>query len=302
MGRLFWASVMLVSVLLMSHQVSADETPSPLNGIWHPVNAAMMGQELPKEVRDGIVLKLDGEQYSVTVNGTPDKGTFEIDRKSVPHRMTITGKVGPNQGKTLLAIFEMTKSETLRVCYDIKGLAFPAAFKSEPESTHYLVEYRRELPKGAELSGFVVDVPDSDAFDLVTADKKTYRIRLNGIDAPELDQSFGLKAQAALKELIHEQTVRVITQGEDRVGQIISDVYFHPKTTAATDAEIQLNSHLVENGLAWHFVRFAPDNELLATSEKQARTTKLGLWAEVDPISPWDWRRQKAETKKPGSK
>ena len=94
----------------------------------------------------------------------------------------------------------------------------------------------------------------------------------------------------------------MITQGEDRVGQIISDVYFHPKTTAATDAEIQLNSHLVANGLAWHFVRFAPDNELLATSEKQARTTKLGLWAEVDPISPWDWRRQKAETKKPGSK
>lgn len=298
MGRGLWTRIILASVLLMSHRVSADEPSSSLDGIWHPVTAVLMGQELPKDVRDGIVLKLDGNQYSVTVNGTPDKGTCEIDHKTVPHRITITGKVGPNQGKTLLAIFEMTESDMMRVCYDMTGAAFPTEFKSEPDTTHYLVEYRRELPKGAELSGVVTEVPDSDALDLITAEKKAYRIRLNGIDAPEKEQPFGLKAQAGLKELVHESTVRVVTQGEDRAGQIIGDVYFYPKAAAATDPEIQLNAHLVASGFAWHFVRFAPDNELLASSEKEARMRKRGLWADANPVSPWDWRRQKADEKK----
>lgn len=298
MSRLLLTLVVLTLCLVPGIPVSADERASDLDGIWHPMTAVLMGQELPQEVREGIVLKLAGDQYTVTVNGTPDKGACVVDRESVPHRMTITGKVGPNQGKTLLAIFEMTESGSMRVCYDVIGAAFPAEFKSEPKTTHYLVEYRRELPKGAELKGIVTSVPDSDSFDLLTADGKSYRVRLNGIDAPELEQSFGVNAQAALKELVHETTVRVVTQGEDRVGQIIGDVYFHPKNAAASDREAQLNSQLVSAGFAWHFVRFAPDNELLSTNEKEARMKKRGLWAEPDPMSPWDWRRQKADEKR----
>ncbi|MFN9717964.1 MAG: thermonuclease family protein [Planctomycetota bacterium] len=297
------ASKMKVVALLsfMTFQSSAifaqddSKQQRETDGIWHPITAVLGGQEMDENTREGIVLKLEGQQYSVTVNGTPDKGTCEIDMAAKPARMTITGTVGPNQGKTLLAIFEFTTSDRMRVCYDVTGREFPSQFKSESGTTHYLVEYRKELPKGAELKGKVADVPDADVLLVRTTDNQLIRVRLNGIDAPELQQAFGDKVQEQLESLVGGQSVRVVTQGEDRVGQIIGDVYFREKDAEETDPEVFLNVNMVEQGLAWHFVRYAPDNQELAGAEKDARQKKAGLWSEGEPVAPWDWRRQEQE-------
>jgi micrococcal nuclease len=293
------STLFAAALLIVAQQgVHGFQEPGPTDGIWHPVTAVLGGQEFPKPVLDSIVLKITGEQYAVTVNGTPDKGSCVVDTSNTPHRMTITGKVGPNQGKTLLAIFEVTGEGILRVCYDLTGKEFPTEFKAPAGTMHYLVEYRKELAAGAELSGRVLSVPDSDVIELQTEDKKTFRVRLNGIDAPEMNQLFGLKSKELLTSLVGEKTVRVVTQGEDRTGQIIGDVYFKGDKSVATDEDVHLNAHMVVNGLAWHFVRFAPDNKTLAESEKQAREKKAGLWSEADPVAPWDWRRQQAEKQK----
>lgn len=272
----------------------ADET-APTDGTWHPVTAVMGGREFPKEIRESIVLKLDGDQYSATVNGTPDKGTCTIDASVTPHRMTIKGTVGPNQGKTLLAIFEISDKGLLRVCYDLSGKVFPQEFKSPAGTMQYLVEYRKELPDGAEISGTVVDLPDSDVLLLRTEDKVLHRIRLNGIDAPELKQEFGETSRTELASLAKEKSVRVVTHSEDRSGQIIGDVYLKLSDSAE---ETFLNVHLVTQGLAWHFVRYAPDNKALADAEKSAREAKAGLWKEGTPVAPWDWRRQQTDSAK----
>ena len=87
----------------------------------------------------------------------------------------------------------------------------------------------------------------------------------------------------------------MVTQGEDRIGQIIGDVYFQIE---ANKPELQLNRELVERGWAWHFVRYAPDNKPLAEAEQRARAAGKGLWVEEKPIAPWDWRRQQAESPK----
>lgn len=275
------------------HAVRASET----DGIWHPVTAVVGGQPIPKEVLETIVLKISGNQYSVTVNGTPDKGTCIVDNSTTPSQMTITGTVGPNQGKTMLAILEITDDQMLRVCYDLSGKEFPKEFKAVEGTLHYLAEYRRELPKGAELKGQVLGVPEGDAIDLKTTDNKTYRIRLNGIDAPELQQAFGTESKDAVAKLISQKTVRVVTQGEDRIGLIIGDVFFSADEPANSNSEIHLNNYLVANGTAWHYVRFAPDNNTLADSQERARKKHLGLWSEANPTAPWDWRRQQAEKK-----
>lgn len=295
-----YRSTLFAAALLIFAQQSVHgfQEPGPTDGIWHPVTAVLGGQEFPKPVLDSIVLKLTGDQYSVTMNGTPDKGSCVVDTSNTPHRMTITGKVGPNQGKTLLAIFEVTDNAILRVCYDLTGKEFPTEFKAPAGTMHYLVEYRKELPAGAELSGRVLSVPDGDVIELQTDDKKTFRVRLNGIDAPEMDQPFGMKSKESSTGLVGEKTVRVVTQGEDRAGQIIGDVYLNGAKSATTDDDIHLNTYLVANGLAWHFVRFAPDNKTLAASEKQAREKKAGLWSEADPVAPWDWRRQQGRKAK----
>ncbi|MBL8820294.1 MAG: thermonuclease family protein [Planctomyces sp.] len=279
-------------------QQKEDSEEISTDGIWHPVTAVMSGMEMSQEVRDGIVLKLSGQQYSVTVNGTPDKGVCELDLTTKPSRMTIKGTVGPNQGKTMLAIFEFTTPDRLRVCYDVTGQEFPEEFKSEAGTTQYLVEYRRELPRGAELIGKVVELPDSDVLQIQTVEGKEFRIRLNGVDAPELKQSFGETAREQLRKTVGSNPVRVITQGEDRTGQIIGDVYVRVAGTKETDKETHLNSYVVEHGLAWHFVRYAPDNKTLADAQKSAQGQKAGLWAESDPVAPWDWRRQQQDEQK----
>lgn len=267
------------------------------DGTWHPVTAMLDGVDMSQSMRESTILKLAGEQYSVTVNGTPDRGTCVLDRSVVPWRMKIQGTVGPNQGKTLLAIFELTKEDRLRVCYDLAGLKYPVEFAAGAGSGRLLVEYRRELARGAELTGEVAGVPDSDVLLLKVAGGQEHRIRLNGIDAPELQQPFGRRSQELLQELLAGRVLRVVTSGEDRGGQIIGDVFVR---LADGQAEKLLNVELVERGWAWHFVRFAKDNRELSEAEQKARAGRLGLWSEASPVSPWDFRRQQAEAAKGG--
>lgn len=76
-----------------------------------------------------------------------------------------------------------------------------------------------------EITGKVVGIIDGDTIDILTAEKTTIRIRLNGIDAPEEGQPFGKNAKQYLSEFIGGQIVRVVTHGEDRYGRTIGDVY-----------------------------------------------------------------------------
>lgn len=151
-----------------------------------------------------------------------------------------------------------------------------------------------------EITGEVVSVTEGDIITIVTADKKKVDIRFNGIDAPELGQTFGTNSKQFVSSLIGKTTVRVVTHGEDRYGRTIGDVYARPKKRDGSNPEVNFNWMMVANGRAWHYVRFAPDNKKLADAEKHAREKKLGLWADASPIAPWDWRKQEADKKKAG--
>jgi uncharacterized protein (TIGR03067 family) len=59
--------------------------------------------------------------------------------------MDITGTEGPNKGKTILAIYEIT-DDTLRICYDLSGKARPTEFKTTKGTKLFLVTYNREKP------------------------------------------------------------------------------------------------------------------------------------------------------------
>ncbi len=51
-----------------------------------------------------------------------------------------------------------------------------------------------------------------------------------------------------------------------------------------------LNHELVRAGFAWWYQRYAPDDETLPQLEREARGAKRGLWAEAEPVPPWEWR------------
>jgi uncharacterized protein (TIGR03067 family) len=125
------------------------EDKTLLNGKWKPIAAMLGGMKLPAEELKKVTLTIDGENYTVAIEGEPkaDKGTAVQDNTVAPKRLTIKGTDGPNKGKTFLAIYEIKKVngvDAYRVCYDLSGSAFPTEFESLTGTQLYLVGYRRK--------------------------------------------------------------------------------------------------------------------------------------------------------------
>src|SRR5688572_22092718 len=58
---------------------------------------------------------------------------------------------------------------------------------------------------------------------------------------------------------------------------------------------VNLNRQLVKDGCCWWFRKYAPNDEVLKGLEADARRQKLGLWADPNPVAPWDFRKARAE-------
>jgi micrococcal nuclease len=52
-----------------------------------------------------------------------------------------------------------------------------------------------------------------------------------------------------------------------------------------------LNHEIVRAGLAWWFRRYAPNDEVLRKLEDEARRGRRGVWIDLRPIPPWDFRK-----------
>jgi endonuclease YncB( thermonuclease family) len=133
----------------------------------------------------------------------------------------------------------------------------------------------------------VVGIKDGDTL-RVLHDGRPQVIRLHGIDAPETGQAFGTRARQFAAGLAFGKTVSVSIRGLDRYGRTIGEV-------TLPDGR-NLNEELVRAGYAWWFSRYSADYRL-ATLEAQARSGHRGLWADLDPVPPWEWRRSRQDTR-----
>ncbi len=124
---------------------SAKEDGKKIQGTWKPVTAELGGKPFPQEVLKTIKLVLTDGKYTVTVGEQKDEGTVKLDPAKNPRAMDIVGTKGPNQGKTIPAIYELTDT-TLRICYNLDGKGRPKAFKTKAGTRLFLVEYKRQKP------------------------------------------------------------------------------------------------------------------------------------------------------------
>jgi uncharacterized protein (TIGR03067 family) len=145
MRQLLVTVVLVLALTPVAHSGAGQEDGKMMQGTWLPVTAELAGKEFPEEVRKSIKLVLTADKYIATVGKVSDEGTCKVDLAKKPKALDITGVKGPNQGKTILAIYELT-GDTLRVCYDLSGTARPTEFKTAPETNLFLVTYRREKP------------------------------------------------------------------------------------------------------------------------------------------------------------
>lgn len=131
-----------------------------------------------------------------------------------------------------------------------------------------------------ELQGRVTSVADGDTLTLLGPTGE-HRIRLGGIDAPELDQAHGQQARAALALLCLGRSAQVAIQDQDRYGRTVG-------TVRCGDASA--TTELVRQGHAWVYTRYNQD-PALPDLQAQARSNRQGLWAQATPTPPWEWRQ-----------
>lgn len=126
----------------------------------------------------------------------------------------------------------------------------------------------------------VIGIADGDTLTLLV-DKKPVKIRLANIDAPEKKQPFGQKSKQSLSSLCWGKNAEYVTQAIDRYKRTVAVVYCDGA---------QVNAAQVKLGMAWVYPKYNKDAALPAM-EQAARLTGLGLWADVAPVPPWEWRK-----------
>lgn len=133
------------------------------------------------------------------------------------------------------------------------------------------------------FEGKVVGVKDGDTFE-VLYDGQSEKIRLVDIDCPEKSQPFGKAAKKFASDLCYGKTVIVVPKKRrDQYGRILGVIM--------TKDSLNVNEELIRSGMAWRY-KYSKNKGLLVL-ENEARAEKIGLWADENPIDPWQWRKNK---------
>lgn len=144
----------------------------------------------------------------------------------------------------------------------------------------------------ADFSGKVVRISDGDTITVLDSSNTQQRVRLNQIDAPESSQAFGQRSRQNLS-FIHNQVVYVVEDSKDRYGRTLGTVYLMQNgKMPIRHFRNSVNYKQVKDGYAWVYRQYAKDKTLIA-DETAARLAKRGLWADPNPVPPWDYRRKK---------
>ena len=138
------------------------------------------------------------------------------------------------------------------------------------------------------IEGLVVGVADGDTITVLDQQKNTYKIRLQGIDAPEKKQAFGEKSKQSLHDLVHGKQVRIEYDKEDKYGRIVGKI-------TLDDLDICLQQLVL--GMAWHYKKYqneqsVADRVVYNDAELKSKSLKLGLWADETPMPPWEFRKK----------
>ncbi|KAJ3680904.1 hypothetical protein LUZ60_015393 [Juncus effusus] len=111
---------------------------------------------------------------------------------------------------------------------------------------------------------------------------KDYKIRLRGIDAPEMKMDYGQEAKEALIKLIQNKRLIIQIYEKDRYDRWVGDVYCNG---------VFIQEKMLRKGCAWHHIVYDKRPEF-AQWQREARNAGKGLWANANPIEPWVWKRE----------
>ncbi len=135
----------------------------------------------------------------------------------------------------------------------------------------------------AAFTAKVVAIHDGDTISVLRRGHEQIRVRVAGIDCPELQPDFGRRAKELTSRLVFGRVVSVTPVDTDAYGRLVARV-------RCEDGQ-DLSLALVRAGLAWHDTKH-DSGPILARAERAARDERRGLWSQRRPVPPWEWRRR----------
>lgn len=132
-------------------------------------------------------------------------------------------------------------------------------------------------------TGVVTHVSDGDTLWVVPEDKnKKVKVRIKGIDAPELCQNWGEKSREALRARVMGQVVQVHSSELDQYGRTLGQVVFQQQ---------DVGEWMVTQGHAWSY-RFKEKEGMYDTQQRTAKSNAVGLYADPKAVRPQWFRKQ----------
>jgi endonuclease YncB( thermonuclease family) len=98
------------------------------------------------------------------------------------------------------------------------------------------------------------------------------------------------RAVKLVQNLIYGKKVGIKVQKKN-------DGYERPVVWVYTPDDKDVGGEMLKAGMAWHFKKY-DDSDKYGELENIARTNKIGLWSEKEPVAPWDYREIRKNSNK----
>lgn len=143
--------------------------------------------------------------------------------------------------------------------------------------------------------GEVISVHDGDTLTVRDERGQEVKVRLYGIDCPEMEQRGKWNEQPFAKEA--QLFVRLLTRKYPQVEvEPMGESYGRKVAIIKIDSSNTVQEKLVEAGLAWYYANYCDvDKQIcqnMIKSEMEAQLEQVGLWA-YESTPPWEWRHKK---------
>ena len=131
-----------IFLLLFTAIAARADVLKDLNGTWEISEAQIGGEKAPDDFLKFTLTITDGK-YSVKAGEEMETGTFTIDDTKKPMTLDVNAENGPNKGKKMPAIFELS-GDTLKACYKLDYSGRPKEFTTTKDDKQFVAVYKRK--------------------------------------------------------------------------------------------------------------------------------------------------------------
>lgn len=141
-------------LLLLSSRLAALDL-ADLAGTWVHQRLEVGGNAVEDDNVASMQMEIQGSKYTFRMGDTVAKGTLKLDTTKSPAWLDISEVDGPNAGRTLAGVAEVTP-EGWRLALDIQGGSRPSSVSSSGADSHLLATYKRKPGTVKPLRGLLI--------------------------------------------------------------------------------------------------------------------------------------------------